>query len=312
MNTTLKTMTGTVEAVCRSDKKGPKNHVESIRLVHGHGIEDDVHAGPWHRQISLLSLARIEEMRETIPDLPIGAFGENIVAKNFTPEKLEVGRRVRAGAEAVLQITQLGKECHDRCVIFHTVGDCIMPKFGTFARVIRPGIVRSGDTLTTDPNFDCVRLAVVSLAGEDDAAAELVSELVGGLVPTCNVAHVSQGSNQDELVQTLTRLCDDECCDLVVVVSDPHDSRRKVALAAAGTVATRRVPEMTRILHGVPASTEDRAGSETRCVECRGSLIVNLSVDPQTVGAEIDALRTALVENLERCSGFFRGVSVLR
>ena len=140
-------MKGSIEAVCMSERKGPKTPVDSIQLCLDHGVEGDVHAGPWHRQVSLLSLAQIEGMRRAIPDLPLGAFGENIVARAFAPEKLEVGARVAAGDEVVLEITQLGKECHDRCIIYHTVGDCIMPKFGTFARVVQPGALHPGDRL---------------------------------------------------------------------------------------------------------------------------------------------------------------------
>jgi TatD DNase family protein len=114
-------------AVCVSAKKGgAKINVGSARLVADHGLENDAHAGAGHRQVSLLSGEKIEEMAKGIE---YGAFGENIVTEGIDLSSLLIGDRLRAG-DALLEITQIGKECHDRCAIYHQMGDCVMPRRG--------------------------------------------------------------------------------------------------------------------------------------------------------------------------------------
>ena len=136
--------TGKVIAVCISEKKGTqKTEVPSIRLVPEWGIEGDAHAGKWHRQVSLLALEKIEAFREKGAMVDFGAFGENIIAEGFDFRSLPVGTRFRIG-DALLELTQIGKECHTHCAIYHQVGDCIMPREGIFARVLRGGELRPG------------------------------------------------------------------------------------------------------------------------------------------------------------------------
>jgi len=155
-------MYGIVEAVCTSRRKGtPKEAVESILLRRGYGIEGDAHAGNHHRQVSLLENEKIDMMRSKGLALVPGAFGENIVTTGIALGLLKVGQRFLAGEQAVLQVTQRGKECHARCAIYHKTGDCIMPVHGLFARVVRGGALKAGASVRTDPMFDAVRYAVV-------------------------------------------------------------------------------------------------------------------------------------------------------
>jgi len=139
-------MTGTITAVCTSANKGPKAVVDGITLRKHHGILGDAHAGQWHRQVSLLAEVHIAAMREHIPGLELGAFGENIVIRDLAPEKLAVGQHLQVGPTVVLRITQIGKDCHRPCAIYHRVGHCIMPQYGTFAEVLTSGEIHSGDT----------------------------------------------------------------------------------------------------------------------------------------------------------------------
>ena len=140
-------MKSEVIAVCLSEKKGIQKHeVPEIELVFGQGIAGDAHAGNWHRQVSLLSLEKIEAFRLRGADVDFGAFGENLVVEGFDLKALPIGTRFRIG-EAVLELTQIGKECHDHCPIYESVGDCIMPREGVFTRVITGGIVKPGDTI---------------------------------------------------------------------------------------------------------------------------------------------------------------------
>ena len=139
--------TGTVIAVCISEKKGTqKVPADQIELLEDWGIEGDAHAGKWHRQVSLLSLERIEEFRARGAQVEYGAFGENIVISGFDFKSEPVGTRFRIG-DVLLEMTQIGKECHSHCEIFKVMGDCIMPREGVFTRVLHGGIVRPGDTV---------------------------------------------------------------------------------------------------------------------------------------------------------------------
>jgi len=140
---------GKVVAISISKKKGiPKTNVQSAKLIENFGIEGDVHAGNWHRQISFLALESIDKMREKgLPNLRPGAFAENITTEFLELPKLEVGTLMRIGKEAELEITQIGKECHSKCAIFFKVGDCVMPREGIFAKVIRGGEIFIGDEI---------------------------------------------------------------------------------------------------------------------------------------------------------------------
>ncbi len=136
---------GRVVALSVSDRKGiPKSNVPAVRLVEDFGIEGDAHAGKWHRQVSLLALESVRKMQAKGAPVGPGAFAENITTEHVDLLSLRIGDRITVG-EAELEITQLGKECHARCAIFEQVGDCVMPREGIFARVIRGGEVRVGD-----------------------------------------------------------------------------------------------------------------------------------------------------------------------
>jgi MOSC domain-containing protein YiiM len=137
-----------VEAVCLADQKGVQKHeVPEIVVREGHGIEGDAHAGRWHRQVSLLAGEAIDVMKAKGLDLAPGAFGENIVTRGVDWSKAGVGDLIVIG-EVELQVSQIGKECHSRCAIYYAAGDCIMPRQGIFARVLKGGRIHaqsSGD-----------------------------------------------------------------------------------------------------------------------------------------------------------------------
>ncbi len=138
--------TGRVVAVCISQKKGTqKVDVGEVKLIEDHGIESDAHAGPGHRQVSFLALESADKMRQKGLDIDSGDFGENIVTEGLDIKRLKPGTRLKLGNDALLEITQIGKECHDRCAIYYKAGDCIMPREGIFSTVLAGGIVRVGD-----------------------------------------------------------------------------------------------------------------------------------------------------------------------
>ncbi|NLH95702.1 MAG: MOSC domain-containing protein [Synergistaceae bacterium] len=136
---------GRVVAVCRSDRKGiPKEDIRTGRLLEELGLEGDAHAGFAHRQVSLIAMEDIRQAQEKLPELRPGSFAENLTVEGIDLGESRVGRRIRVG-KTLLEITQIGKECHTKCAIYRTSGDCIMPKKGIFCRVIQGGIVSAGD-----------------------------------------------------------------------------------------------------------------------------------------------------------------------
>jgi MOSC domain-containing protein YiiM len=141
---------GKVKAVCISEQRGTKKvNINECELTPNFGIKNDAHAGNWHRQISLLCYDRVEEFRSRGVDVQDGAFGENLLVTDIDFKQLPVGTRLRCN-DVVLEITQIGKQCHSHCEIFHQVGDCIMPREGVFAKVINGGKIKVGDELHVD------------------------------------------------------------------------------------------------------------------------------------------------------------------
>lgn len=142
---------GKVLAVCISEHKGTqKRDVKTAKFVPDWGIEGDAHAGKWHRQVSLLSHDRIEAFRARGAEVDHGAFGENLVVEGIDFATLPLGTRFRCG-DVLLELTQIGKECHSHCEIYQKMGDCIMPREGVFARVLEPGSIAVGDEMTLQP-----------------------------------------------------------------------------------------------------------------------------------------------------------------
>ena len=138
-------MRGRIVAVCTSKRKGtPKKNVGAGILRPGWGLEGDAHAGPWHRQVSLLALESIEKMQAKGLDVGPGDFAENITTRGVELFSLPVGTRIRLG-NCLVEMTQIGKECHDRCAIYQQTGDCVMPREGVFVRVLVGGRVSVGD-----------------------------------------------------------------------------------------------------------------------------------------------------------------------
>ena len=140
-----------VLAVCISENKGErKKPVESVELRENHGIVGDGHAGDWHRQVSLLAQESIDKMRAMGLDVSAGDFAENITTSGIDLVSLPIGSRLQVGG-ALLEVTQIGKECHTRCAIYYQAGDCVMPKEGIFAKVITGGMIKPEDGIEKIP-----------------------------------------------------------------------------------------------------------------------------------------------------------------
>lgn len=136
---------GIVKAVCISEKKGTqKQDVGKVQVIEDFGFANDAHAGKWHRQVSLLSYEKIEEFKARGAEIEFGAFGENLVISGYDFRKLSIGTKFQCN-DVVLELTQIGKECHHGCQIFQKMGDCIMPREGVFCKVLKGGNIQTGD-----------------------------------------------------------------------------------------------------------------------------------------------------------------------
>ena len=136
---------GKILALCISEKKGTlKTEINEANFIEDFGIENDAHAGKWHRQVSLLEFNKIDEFRKKGANVDIGAFGENIVLEGIELHTLPIGQLIKIG-DVLLEVTQIGKKCHDKCQIYYQVGECIMPKNGIFTKILKGGKVKVGD-----------------------------------------------------------------------------------------------------------------------------------------------------------------------
>ena len=141
---------GRIIAVCTSRVKGTvKKDVGEAKLIEEFGIEGDAHGGFAHRQVSLIASEDIEIMKAKLPGLVPGSFAENLTTEGFDLASLSVGDRLKAG-ECLLEVSQIGKDCHAKCQVFEQTGECIMPTKGIFCRVITGGHVRAGDRIVRD------------------------------------------------------------------------------------------------------------------------------------------------------------------
>jgi MOSC domain-containing protein YiiM len=137
-----------IVAVSISDRKGiPKTNIEEGLLIEDFGLSGDAHGGPWHRQVSLLAMESIQKMKDLGLKVHPGSFAENITTEGIDLPALPIGTRLRLGREALVEVTQIGKVCHDRCAIYRLAGDCVMPREGIFVRILKGGSLKPGDPI---------------------------------------------------------------------------------------------------------------------------------------------------------------------
>ena len=298
---------GKILAVCLSEKKGTqKENVGSARLVPDWGLEGDAHAGHWHRQVSLLSHQRIEAFRAKGAQVTDGAFGENLVVEGIDFSTLPLGTRFACNG-ALLELTQIGKQCHQGCAIAQTMGECIMPTQGVFARVLEGGTISVGDELTVLPFR--MRAAVVTAsdsgyAGQREdlstpAAVELL-EQAGYLITHTVVLP----DDRTKLAEELKRLCDESWADLVVTTGGTGFSPRDCTPEATADVVDRPAPGIAEAmrynsLQITPRAMLSRASAGIR----KQTLIVNLPGSPKAVRECLSYILTSLGHGLEILKG---------
>jgi molybdenum cofactor synthesis domain-containing protein len=312
-----------------SKEKGtPKRPVESGVLKAGWGLEGDAHAGKWHRQVSLLGLPEIKVFRSLVikqglvktPEeaervVHYGAFGENLVIDTDGPAlaELPIGTRFRVG-ETLLELTQIGKECHDYCQIRKTMGDCIMPRKGVFARVVSGGAVKAGDEFSIEQVYRCAVVTVSdrSSRGErEDKSGPEVRRLAEEHGFACGEIAIVP-DERDQIESALRRLASEERVSggkrlpyhLVFTTGGTGFAPRDVTPEATLAVCEKHTPGIAEAMRAASMKITPRAMLSRAEAGILGqTLIVNLPGSPKAAGECLEAVIETLKHGLEVLSG---------
>ena len=302
---------GTVLAVCTSEKKGvQKRDVGKATFVKDWGIEGDAHAGKWHRQVSLLSADKIDDFRAKGAEVVFGDFGENLVVRGFDFRSLPVGTLLRCG-EVLLEMTQIGKECHSHCAIYQTMGDCIMPREGVFARVLEGGVIQNGDEMVIEERVGKrpYQAAVITLSDkgargerEDKSGPAIVERLEEAGYEVAETLLLPDGPLP--LKAQLIRLCDQRQLDLILTTGGTGFTPRDQTPEATLAVAERQVPGIAEAIRAYSMQITRRAMFSRGVAAIRGkTLIVNLPGSPKAVQESLDAFLSDLPHGLDMLRG---------
>jgi len=303
-----------VEALCVSETRGERKHlVDSAVFRSDHGIEGDAHAGPWHRQVSLLSSEDIEAVRRGgLPDISPGDFAENIILSGLDLTPFGLGTRLRLGRDVVLSITQIGKACHSPCRIYKLTGDCMMPRLGLFARVEVGGKVQMGDSVEVLDFVPRARLQAVVLTVSDrcsrgqsqdtagPAVAKILEEELGAHVYRTEIL----ADEQQIIADRLKHYCDGHSIDVVVTVGGTGFAPRDVTPEATRDVVERFTPGLDEAMRAASLSKTPHGMLSRGTSGIRGStLIINLPGSERAASENLYAILGALHHGLKKLRG---------
>ena len=302
---------GKVLGICVSEKRGTqKKEVNEAVLKENWGIEGDAHAGDWHRQVSLLSFEKIEAFRERGADVDFGAFGENLIVEGYNLRKLPVGTRFHIG-EAVLELTQIGKECHSHCEIYKKMGDCIMPREGVFAEVVKDGRIHRGDEVEMElPASDRPFTASVITLSDKGAAGEREDRsgpLAAQMLEQAGYEVKEQlllADGIEPLKSQLIRLADQRQMDVIFTTGGTGFSPRDLTPEATRAACDRMADGIAQAILSHSLSITPRAMFSRAVSGIRGgTLIVNLPGSPKAVREALEFLLPQLGHGLEVLRG---------
>ncbi len=292
-------------AVCTSPKKGQrKNNIGKSFLIKNTGLEDDAHAGHAHRQVSLLAEESINKMTAQGLDVGPGDFAENLTTRGIELFNLPIGTRLQVGPDAVLRVTQIGKECHDRCAIYHQAGDCVMPREGIFAEVLLEGKVKTGDSIKIKESY---RFGVIT-ASDKGSRGERIDEsgpaISAILLPWGDItSQVIVPDNRSALAKVMQEMVAQEV-DAIFTTGGTGMGPRDVTPEATLDVSDRLVPGIAEAIRRETAKATEKAMLSRGVAAISAStLIINLPGSPRAV-AECMAVILPVIEHaLETVSG---------
>ena len=275
---------GIIRHVCVCDRRGvAKTPVPQAVMREDHGLEGDAHAGPWHRQISLLGEDDIAKMRAKGLDLKPGAFGENLVVGGLDLNGLGIGTRLAFG-DVRIEITQVGKVCHNRCAIYDSVGDCVMPRAGVFARVLEGGAITPATQIEVIAEVPRSVIQAAVLTVSDRCAAGSAEDTAGPAVADvlrtqmdANVAWAGVVPDEREAISDALRDVAERSIDLLVTVGGTGCGPRDVTPEATRAVIAREVPGLAEAMRSASARITPHALLQRGvCGVCGSTLIINV------------------------------------
>ncbi len=281
-----------VAAIAVSEKRGTqKTCVKSAEFIENWGIEGDAHAGDWHRQISLISARSIEAFRSKGANVEYGAFGENLVVDDIDFRALPVGTLLKCG-EVLLKMTQIGKECHSHCAIYKAAGDCIMPREGVFARVVKGGTISVGDEMTIQQREGArpYQAAVITLSDrcsrgerEDKSGPGIAARLKAAGYEVVETPLIPD--SKDMLKQLLISLADQRQLDLILTTGGTGFAPRDITPEATMEAATKNAPGIAEAMRSYSMKITNRAMLSRGVSVIRNkTLIINLPGSPKACG----------------------------
>ena len=302
---------GKVLGICVCEKRGTqKKEVNEAVLKENWGIEGDAHAGDWHRQVSLLSFEKIEAFREKGADVDFGAFGENLIVEGYDLRRLPVGTRFRIG-EAVLELTQIGKECHSHCEIYKKMGDCIMPREGVFTEVVKGGRIRKGDAVEMEaPSPDrpytaaVITLSDKGVKGErEDKSGPKICELAEAAGYQIRET-LLLADGIEPLKSQLIRLADQRQMDVIFTTGGTGFSERDLTPEATIQTCDRMANGIADAIRNYSMTITPRAMFSRAVSGIRGkTLIINLPGSPKAVAEALEFLLPQLDHGLDILRG---------
>jgi molybdenum cofactor synthesis domain-containing protein len=296
---------GRVVSVNVSAEKGiGKTPAASVTFVAGHGIEGDAHAGPWHRQVSLLADESAATMRAAGAEVGCGDFGENVTTEGLRLCDLPVGSRLRVGP-AQFEVTQIGKECHAHCAIFQRVGDCVMPREGIFVRVLAGGEVRPGDEIRLEkPSLIHAAVLTVSDKGSRGERADTSGDVLETALRELGAAAVERAIVPDEaglIAAELRRWSDETPVNLVLTTGGTGMTTRDVTPEATLSVLDRQAPGFAEAMRAGSLVTTPHAMLSRAVSGMRGrTLIVNMPGSPRACREQFAMIAAALPHGVEK------------